>query len=142
MKRTILIALAALLLLAAFPALAYAPGDNILLNSGIPYGNYGYMGLIALYDGDMQQVDAHMRSPFSNQQGAGVSTRQRVVAVASASVLPEPTTWQEWLAMYAPGVDEGDVNERPVNAEIPGGAYFLHNGALYHNASDDPIRLY
>lgn len=90
MKKIFLFVLALVILACAMPALAYAPGDPILLDNGIPYGNYGYQGLIALYGGNMKAVEAHITSPFSNQQGGGVSHQRKDSTPIAAPKLTGP----------------------------------------------------
>lgn len=87
MKKPLSLLLALALLASALPVLAAADGypADILLPNGIPYGNYGYQGLIVLHGGDMAKVDAHMRSARANQQGAG--TGRRATAQADAAAL-------------------------------------------------------
>lgn len=101
--------MALLLLALLLPTLAaadvYQPGDNILLSNGVPYGNYGYTGLVALYDGDMDAVDGHMRSKHSNQQGAG-EERPRAVPVAAALVR---MTYEEMKAYLLAGLLAEDI---------------------------------
>lgn len=128
--------LALLLALAAIPA--QAADQGVYMKPNVGYAQKGFPGVVERFEGDMRAVAEYITSPIANQQGAGISYQQRVVAPAGVS---KQMTWQEWWAENMPGVDPESIQvlvmydeqqgELSGTSRLSTGAYVLIGDNLY-----------
>lgn len=141
MKKVMVMALALMLALAALPG--YAADRGVYMRDNIAWAQMGWPGILERFEGDMDAVEAYVTSPIANQQGAGISYHQMVVAggaVGPSGPVYDAAYWTE--VFDGLGIDmslyHGSVDEQFTNGNEAYVAFLGSGGGLtgYYSVGD------